>query len=49
MSIDQHNIDQRVDTIVRDNAEILRMLEFQKTTPPEIKHAAWTEIVEFIV
>src|SRR3989442_5993458 len=44
-SIGQHTIDLRVETILEDNAEILRMMELLKATPG-IKDVIWTEIVE---
>jgi hypothetical protein len=46
-SIGQHSIDLRVETILRDNAEILRMMELLKATPG-IKDVVWTEIVEVV-
>lgn len=46
-SIGQHTIDIRVETILKDNAEILRMMEFLKATPG-IKDVMWTEIVEVL-
>lgn len=46
-SIGQHTIDLRVDTILEDNAEILRMMELLKATDG-IKEVVWTEIVEVI-
>ena len=46
-SIGQHTIDLRIRTILKDNSEILRMLEFLKGTPG-IKDVVWTEIVEVI-
>jgi DNA-binding Lrp family transcriptional regulator len=44
-SIGQHTIDLRVETILEDNAEILRMMELLKATDG-IKEVIWTEIVE---
>jgi DNA-binding Lrp family transcriptional regulator len=44
-SIGQHTIDLRVETILRDNAEILRMMELLKAMKG-IKDVVWTEIVE---
>jgi DNA-binding Lrp family transcriptional regulator len=46
-SIGQHNIDLRVETILEDNAEILRMMELLKATRG-IKDVVWTEIVEVV-
>src|SRR6185503_17161916 len=46
-SIGQHTIDLRVETILEDNAEILRMLELMKATKG-IKDVVWTEIVEVV-
>lgn len=46
-SIGQHTIDLRVETILENNAEILRMMELLKATPG-IKDVIWTEIVEVV-
>lgn len=46
-SIGQHTIDLRVETILEDNAEILRMMELLKAMPG-IKDVVWTEIVEVV-
>ena len=46
-SIGQHTIDLRVETILEDNAEILRMMELLKATAG-IKDVIWTEIVEVV-
>ena len=46
-SIGQHTIDLRVETVLEDNAEILRMMELLKAMPG-IKEAVWTEIVEVV-
>lgn len=46
-SIGQHTIDLRVETILKDNAEILRMMELLKAMPG-IKDVVWTEIVEVV-
>ena len=46
-SIGQHTIDLRVETILEDNAEILRMMELLKSTKG-IKDVIWTEIVEVV-
>ena len=46
-SIGQHTIDLRVETILEDNAEILRMMELLKGMPG-IKDVIWTEIVEVV-
>lgn len=46
-SIGQHTIDLRVETILEDNAEILRMMELLKATQG-IKDVVWTEIVEVV-
>jgi DNA-binding Lrp family transcriptional regulator len=46
-SIGQHTIDLKVETILKDNAEILRMMELLKGTSG-IKEVVWTEIVEVI-
>lgn len=46
-SIGQHTIDLRVETILGDNAEILRMMELLKATEG-IKDVVWTEIVEVV-
>lgn len=46
-SIGQHTIDLRVETILQDNSEILRMMELLKAMPG-IKEVVWTEIVEVV-
>jgi hypothetical protein len=46
-SIGQHTIDLRVETILQDNSEILRMMELLKATKG-IKDVVWTEIVEVV-
>jgi DNA-binding Lrp family transcriptional regulator len=46
-SIGQHTIDLRLETVLEDNAEILRMMELLKATPG-IKDVVWTEIVEVV-
>ena len=46
-SIGQHTIDLRVETILEDNSEILRMMELLKATDG-IKDAMWTEVVEVV-
>ena len=46
-SIGQHTIDLRVETILQDNSEILRMMELLKATEG-IKEVVWTEIVEVV-
>jgi hypothetical protein len=46
-SIGQHTIDLRVETVLEDNAEILRMMELLKAMPG-IKDVVWTEIVEVV-
>lgn len=46
-SIGQHTIDLRVETVLEDNAEILRMMELLKAMPG-IKEVVWTEIVEVV-
>lgn len=46
-SIGQHSIDMRIETILKDNAEILRMMELLKATPG-VKDVMWTEIVEVL-
>jgi DNA-binding Lrp family transcriptional regulator len=46
-SIGQHTIDLRVETILEDNAEILRMMEILKAMDG-IKDVVWTEIVEVV-
>ena len=46
-SIGQHTIDLRVETILEDNAEILRMMELLKATDG-VKEVVWTEIVEVV-
>jgi hypothetical protein len=46
-SIGQHTIDLRVETVLQDNAEILRMMELMKATDG-IKEVVWTEIVEVV-
>lgn len=45
--IGEHTIDLRVETILKDNAEILRMMELLKAMPG-IKDVIWTEIVEVV-
>ncbi len=44
-SIGEHTIDLKVETILRNNSEILRMMELLKATPG-IKDVVWMEIVE---
>jgi DNA-binding Lrp family transcriptional regulator len=44
-SIGQHTIDLLVETILKDNAEILRLMELLKAMSG-IKKVVWTEIVE---
>ncbi len=46
-SIGQQTIDLRVDTILKDNGEILRMMELLKAMPG-IKDVVWTEVVEIM-
>ena len=46
-SIGQHTIDLRVETILQDNSEILKMMELLKATKG-IKDVVWTEIVEVV-
>lgn len=46
-SIGQHTIDLRVETILENNAEILRMMELLKAMSG-IKEVVWTEIVEVV-
>ena len=46
-SIGQHTIDLRVETVLEDNVEILRMMELLKSMPG-IKDVIWTEIVEVV-
>jgi hypothetical protein len=46
-SIGQHTIDLRVETILKDNAEILRMMELLKATSG-IKDVVWTDIVQVV-
>jgi len=46
-SIGQHTIDLRVETVLEDNAEILRVMELLKAMPG-IKDVVWTEIVEVV-
>jgi DNA-binding Lrp family transcriptional regulator len=46
-SIGQHTIDLRIETILKDNAEILRMMELLKGMAG-IKEVMWTEIVQAI-
>jgi hypothetical protein len=46
-SIGQHTIDLRVETVLQDNADILRMMELLKATVG-IKDVVWTEIVEVV-
>lgn len=46
-SIGQHTIDLRVETILKDNGEILRMMELLKATDG-IKEVIWTEIVQVV-
>ena len=46
-SIGQHTIDMRVETVLEDNAEILRMMELLKGMKG-VKDVMWTEIVEVI-
>ena len=46
-SIGQHTIDLRVETILKNNGEILRMMELLKAMPG-IKDVIWTEIVEVV-
>jgi DNA-binding Lrp family transcriptional regulator len=46
-SIGQHTIDLKVETVLEDNAEILRMMELLKATSG-IKDVVWTEIVQIV-
>src|SRR5439155_26199606 len=46
-SIGQHTIDLRVETVLEDNVEILRMMELLKSMP-RIKDVIWTEIVDVV-
>lgn len=46
-SIGQHTIDLRAETILEDNAAILRMMDLLKATPG-VKSVIWTEIVEVV-
>jgi DNA-binding Lrp family transcriptional regulator len=46
-SIGQHTIDLRVETILKDNGEILRMMELLKATKG-VKEVMWTEIVRVL-
>ena len=44
-SIGEHTIDLKIETILKNNSEILRMMELLKATPG-IKDVVWMEIVE---
>jgi DNA-binding Lrp family transcriptional regulator len=46
-SIGQHTIDLRVETILKDNAEILRVLELLKAMQG-IRDVVWTEVVQIV-
>lgn len=46
-SIGQHTIDLRVETILKDNGEILRMMQLLKAIDG-IKEVIWTEIVQVV-
>lgn len=46
-SIGQHTIDLRVETVLENNSEILRMMELLKAMDG-IKEVVWTEIVEVV-
>ena len=46
-SIGQHTIDLKVETVLKDNGEILRMMELLKAMNG-IKEVVWTEIVEVV-
>ena len=46
-SIGQQTIDLHVQTILEDNAEILRMMELLKSMPG-IKDVVWSEVVEIV-
>lgn len=46
-SIGQHTIDLKLETIMKNNAEILDMMELLKAMPG-VKDAMWTEIVEVL-
>ena len=46
-SIGQHTIDLRVETVLKDNGEILRMMELMKAMEG-IREVVWTEIVEVV-
>ena len=46
-AIGQHTIDLRVETVLKDNLEILRMLELMKGMAG-VKDAMWSEIVEVV-
>jgi hypothetical protein len=46
-SIGEHTIDLRVETIVRDNGQLLELLETMKGMP-NVKDVIWSEVVEVI-
>lgn len=46
-SIGQHTIDLRVETVLKDNGEILRMMELLKAMDG-VREVVWTEIVEVV-
>ena len=46
-SIGQQTIDLHVETVLKDNAEILQMMELLKSTPG-VKDVIWSEIVEVV-
>jgi len=46
-SIGQHTIDLKVETVLKDNGEILRMMELLKAMEG-IREVVWTEIVEVV-
>jgi len=46
-SIGEHTIDLRAEVIVKDNSELLELLEEVKGTE-NVKDVVWSEIVEFI-
>jgi hypothetical protein len=46
-SIGEHTIDLRAEVIIRDNSELLKLLELVKAMP-SVRDVVWSEIVEVL-
>ena len=46
-SIGEHTIDLRAEVIIRDNSELLNLLELVKAMP-SVRDVVWSEIVEVL-